>query len=185
MWSCCEKTSHDYTLSPSAGNPVGRGWGHYLFSLSDRSSQIQALIYVYIIYIYHDLSYLSGSFFDLACQPILIIIHSKPIQVPASMKSCFTTTIALVASAAAYPQALLNVDQTLYSPLVQQVSAAAEGLVTSGSSQSTTTPFSATAQKISVSGIHAWRAPGPGDARGMYGFFLMLPQMLINGSFGD
>lgn len=71
-------------LSPSAGNPVGRGWGHYLFSLSDRSSQIQALIYVYIIYIYHDLSYLSGSFFDLACQLILlIIIHSKPIQLPA------------------------------------------------------------------------------------------------------
>lgn len=100
-----------------------------------------------------------------------------------SMKSCFTTTIALVASAAAYPQAILNLDQTLYSPLVQQVSAAAEGLVTSGSTQSTTTPFSATAQKISVSGIHAWRAPGPGDARGMYGCFFMLPQMLINGSF--
>lgn len=104
-----------------------------------------------------------------------------------SMKSCFTTTIALVASAAAYPQAILNLDQTLYSPLVQQVSAAAEGLVTSGSSQSTTTPFSATAQKISVSGIHAWRAPGPGDARGMYGcfFLLMLPQMSIDGSFGS
>lgn len=103
------------------------------------------------------------------------------------MKSCFTTTIALVASAAAYPQAILNLDQTLYSPLVQQVSAAAQGLVTSGSSQSTTTPFSATAQKISVSGIHAWKAPGPGDARGMYGcfFLLMLPQMLINGSFDD
>lgn len=102
------------------------------------------------------------------------------------MKSCFTTTIALVASAAAYPQAILNLDQTLYSPLVQQVSAAAEGLVTSGSSQSTTTPFSATAQKISVSGIHAWRAPGPGDARGMYGcfFLLMLPQMSIDDSFG-
>lgn len=79
----------------------------------------------------------------------------------------------------------MNVDQTLYSPLVQQVSAAAQGLVTSGSTQSTTTPFSATAQKISVSGIHAWRAPGPGDARGMYGcFFLMLPQMSIDGSFG-
>lgn len=166
-----KKTSHDYTLS-ICWEPRGEGGGDTIF-LSIRSIESDPSFDICLyIYIYHDLSYLSGSFFDLACQPILlIIIHSKPIQLPASMKSCFTTTIALVASAAAYPQAILNLDQTLYSPLVQQVSAAAEGLVTSGSTQSTTTPFSATAQKISVSGIHAWRAPGPGDARGMYGFF--------------
>lgn len=159
-------------LSPSAGNPVGRGWGHYLF-LSIRSIESDPSFDICLyIYIYHDLSYLSGSFFLilLVSQYSSSSISNLSNFLP-SMKSCFTTTIALVASAAAYPQAILNLDQTLYSPLVQQVSAAAEGLVTSGSTQSTTTPFSATAQKISVSGIHAWRAPGPGDARGMYGCF--------------
>lgn len=64
--------------------PRGEGVGTLSFSLSDRSSQIQALIYVYISIYTMTCRTSPGFFFDLACQPILlIIIHSKPIQLPA------------------------------------------------------------------------------------------------------
>lgn len=81
------------------------------------------------------------------------------------MKSFLTTLSLLAATVAGYPQALSAADVSAYTQLSKQVSDAASAMG-SGSGQRTAATFSAPLQKISVSGLHAWKAPGPGDERG-------------------